>query len=1195
VKKVVILSEGDSAGSGSRISNAINKYCKQTNSICIVNRSKRKIGYFNPDHVIRHSKTDLIKIQEIIDKADIIHFKDDEPLSRDWNGIKIPLTTPIVHTAGGSSFRGHDFEVEKKELIRTKKVNFGPNWKTQKRLNGRYIHVLGDSMQVNGSLFKSNIHNNIWSNKMIVPSDANSIIIKGKAKLINTSENKRYDIRSIIIRFFNSEGKIIETKKNNTGSLLEKETDFSSIFPIPEGSKTLRYSFFTHKIYRINYLLKNCEIEFYKLSNSKLISLSSQFNVANGTWDLEAYSLASIKTVLTPDLLARDNKRRITPHVRPQINIRKKKNKGDNVIISHAPSNTGKKGTAEFIIPAIEILSKEYNIKFNLIQNLTHEECLTEISKSDIFIDQMVAGYYGNAGLEAMTMGIPVLVYINDKTINLAKGPWLDIPVLRVKKLTIEAVIETLRPVLENENELQLSAKKCKDWSNRIHSPKIIANMWEKIYDELLNKELKTENEIDGITEVKMLNNYAETFFRGGGSWGSTSNSLKENEISDIKLGIETNQNIEIFVNFNKSIEEIGDIEIEFFRIGWYGGKGARAVHKKKISLDKLKKTINKENFQYRCRIGEKWPAGCYRVVANNNSFGRLFGHFIVDDESKNNSNLLIFPHITSSLRMVKNKDAIEEIYGRKSNSNGSTRINISNNEGNTEGSKIVNWLFPTIMWLEKNKIPYKLVKDIDIVNTDFNLSNIMSLIFIGDNHIWPKPVNDLVKQHISKNNGDLIILGSGMGQELTYVTNDKINAILPHNEGNKSRNENWKKINLPVEISYEIPRNRFFSESYAGNIVDDPKSEPLEIYSIIDRYKENIKYTEKIFSLDGEEYGEISSRIFHLNNGSKIFNAGIMEFPKILLDNDDSVNGISKVNMTLKSLLWSDGRTYTNDELIYHNFKKNWEFTKINKINKKVPKICLLMPIWKRPALTKIVMEHYMKMKIKLKGKIDLVNIAIGSEGERTRKMSEKYNFQYLEYKNSPLSRKWDAGVMESKKYDPDAVLIVGSDDIIDSDLLISLLGKLTDGRLVVGILDFYIFDSKKEKLMYWPGYEKNNHRHGETIGLCRLISKDLLIKLDYKIWEDLDIDKGLDLAMTNKFIQFGLLPMHNSNEIFIKIGNNNKISLAHSGFYLKELSGFAIDIKSELNITPIESYKMKNKNNDFPELLEKLKSMVK
>ena len=36
-----MLSEGDSAGSGSRISAAINKHCPNVKSTCIVNRSRR--------------------------------------------------------------------------------------------------------------------------------------------------------------------------------------------------------------------------------------------------------------------------------------------------------------------------------------------------------------------------------------------------------------------------------------------------------------------------------------------------------------------------------------------------------------------------------------------------------------------------------------------------------------------------------------------------------------------------------------------------------------------------------------------------------------------------------------------------------------------------------------------------------------------------------------------------------------------------------------------------------------------------------------------------------------------------------------------------------------------------------------------------------------------------------------------------
>ena len=40
--KIVMLSEGDSAGSGSRISESINKHCKDIDATFVVKRAKRK-------------------------------------------------------------------------------------------------------------------------------------------------------------------------------------------------------------------------------------------------------------------------------------------------------------------------------------------------------------------------------------------------------------------------------------------------------------------------------------------------------------------------------------------------------------------------------------------------------------------------------------------------------------------------------------------------------------------------------------------------------------------------------------------------------------------------------------------------------------------------------------------------------------------------------------------------------------------------------------------------------------------------------------------------------------------------------------------------------------------------------------------------------------------------------------------------
>ncbi|MBD50997.1 MAG: hypothetical protein CMB08_03630, partial [Euryarchaeota archaeon] len=688
--KLIILSEGDSAGSGSRISAAINKYSNNIQSICIVNRSKRKIGHFNPDYIISEMEDDMSFLQEMINQADVIHFKDDEPLSRDWNGLKIPHDKPIVHTAGGSSFRGHEFTLDQSECIGTKKITFNKSWKTQKRINGRFIHINDKQIQIDGINFKSKNHNNIWSKRIVIPAKTNSLVIKGKHRLIERKEKKNYDIRAIIIRYFDNEGRIIETKKKNVGSLKSLWTNFESIFPVPKGALSMRFSFFNHRIYQINYLIRECSIDFYKLNDNKLVSLNSQTNVANSTWDLEAYSIANSKTVLTPDLLFREKDRKITPHVQPDIRIRKKrKKKKEEIIITHAPSNTGKKGTNEFIIPAINELSKKYNIKFNLIQNLSHKECLHEISKSDIFIDQMVAGYYGNAGLEAMTMGIPVLAYVNDKTIRLAGSEWSDIPLLRVNELSKESIKKTLEPFLKDNKKLIPLSNLSKKWVKKIHSPKKVAGMWEKIYDELINnnKKLKIHKKNNFI---ELQNDYSESLFRGGGSWRET----KNNELGIHKLLVNVDnlikgeEKINIYIDRKLSLNK--EIKLSFFRIGWYDGKGARLIHSEKVIMRNLIPE-NNNLLKYVIYPDIRWPSGCYRIIIEDDNMCRDRTHFFFDNYERDvNTNLLVYPHIGSSIWSKKNNQFLDSFYSKRIENTKIESIDIS--EDNKDEDKIIEW-----------------------------------------------------------------------------------------------------------------------------------------------------------------------------------------------------------------------------------------------------------------------------------------------------------------------------------------------------------------------------------------------------------------------------------------------------------------------------------------------------------------------
>lgn len=70
---------------------------------------------------------------------------------------------------------------------------------------------------------------------------------------------------------------------------------------------------------------------------------------------------------------------------------------------------------------------------------------------------------------------------------------------------------------------------------------------------------------------------------------------------------------------------------------------------------------------------------------------------------------------------------------------------------------------------------------------------------------------------------------------------------------------------------------------------------------------------------------------------------------------------------------------------------------------------------IWKRPTLTEFVLGHYAKMAEGLRtdgSGIAIELFIVGSEGDMSRRIAEKYQAKYLEYKNEPLGEKHNAGL---------------------------------------------------------------------------------------------------------------------------------------------------------------------------------------
>ncbi|VXD14067.1 hypothetical protein PL8927_270242 [Planktothrix serta PCC 8927] len=239
------------------------------------------------------------------------------------------------------------------------------------------------------------------------------------------------------------------------------------------------------------------------------------------------------------------------------------------------------------------------------------------------------------------------------------------------------------------------------------------------------------------------------------------------------------------------------------------------------------------------------------------------------------------------------------------------------------------------------------------------------------------------------------------------------------------------------------------------------------------------------------------------------------------------------------------------------------------------INKIIIYTCVWGRPELTRIVLSYYAHLKKELSGKIHLELLAVGSEGDASRKLCEECGFDYLEYPNQPLSSKWEYGLNQCANYDPDGVIIVGSDDIVSQNLIEFYDRQLKDNLVFCGLQDAYFFDVNNQNLVWWTGYsgKKDPVRVGETIGMGRCLSRTLLDKLEFSIWKGLDINSSLDGAMTRKLEQLGLQLLEYDNCVAAYVGDK-QLKIGHCGFRMADIGACAIDIKFSDNITPVERY---------------------
>jgi len=118
----------------------------------------------------------------------------------------------------------------------------------------------------------------------------------------------------------------------------------------------------------------------------------------------------------------------------------------DKIVLAHAPTNPEVKGSQLFFKVITELITAYKNAEFLPIQNMSHDQAMRAIARSDIFFDQHKLGAYGLAAVEASIFKEAIFVRLDAPVIEAMeresglKNPfiqWIDEDQLRERAATL--------------------------------------------------------------------------------------------------------------------------------------------------------------------------------------------------------------------------------------------------------------------------------------------------------------------------------------------------------------------------------------------------------------------------------------------------------------------------------------------------------------------------------------------------------------------------------------------------------------------------------------------------------------------------------------------------------------------------------------------------------------------------------------
>jgi hypothetical protein len=145
--------------------------------------------------------------------------------------------------------------------------------------------------------------------------------------------------------------------------------------------------------------------------------------------------------------------------------------------IVHATNHPGIEGTRH-VVQAVESLkAKGYALELVVLSGVTPERVREEMAHADLTIGKMKMGYYANAQVESLALGVPAITYVRP---DLMSDDLLDSGLIVA---TLDTLAETLEHCVRHPEYLAEKRAQARAGAERLHHNGEIAREYASIYE----------------------------------------------------------------------------------------------------------------------------------------------------------------------------------------------------------------------------------------------------------------------------------------------------------------------------------------------------------------------------------------------------------------------------------------------------------------------------------------------------------------------------------------------------------------------------------------------------------------------------------------------------------------------------------------------------------------------------------------